>query len=172
MTTATAKTKSVEKLASMGVKRAKNDRSWDWLKDIAKCVKNYMRAPAVILPMISNDELTATVYEQGNAEALNGHIQLLTRDVQTYTERLQALYGRHSQRNGSSVDPDDLMNAINLSQDYRAFMASYEMVVMPTILDILAIMEKAGVDTSSVRAIADSGLVYNLWNQESTPSPV
>jgi hypothetical protein len=166
MTTATAKNQHAEQqLAKLGVRRGKNDRIWDWVKDIAQNVKEYMRAPAIIIPLIDDPKLSATILEQGNTQALMDHINLLGRDVQTYTLRLQKLYARHSQRNGSSADPDDLMNGINISQDYRAFMASYESVVMPTILDILTIFEQAGLDTSSIRAVANSGLVYELWDR-------
>jgi hypothetical protein len=171
MSTATAQTiKSADYLARKGLKRAKNDRAWDWLRDIADNVRHYMQAPAILLPMLKDEQLTAKVIEQGNTDTLNDLVKRLGGDVQTYVQRFQKLYATHSQRRGSSSDVDDMFRSITISQDYMSFMSSYESVVMPTILEILEILEKAGLNTGSVRAATNSQLVYDLYNEAPTPS--
>jgi len=166
MSNATApSSKNATYLAQKGLKRAKNDRVWDWLRDVAGNVRQYMQAPAILLPMLNDPSLTATIVTQGNSASLTELIQRLGGDVQSYTQRYSALYTRHSQRRGSSSNSDDMFASVAISQDYLQFMSSYESVVMPTILEILEILDKAGLDTKSVRAMADGQLVYNLYNE-------
>lgn len=169
MNTATAKNEGDEFLAQKGFKRAKNDRAWDWVREVSNNVKNYISCPAVLMPMLRDEKLIASIQEQGNTKRLTDLVQRLTADASSYTSRFEGLRAKHSQRNGNSYDPDDLMKSIIIGQDYMHFMSSYESVIMPTIGEILEIMDKAGLDTSNIRATANRELVYNLL--QGTPSP-
>jgi hypothetical protein len=169
MNTATAKNEGEQFLAQKGFRRGKNDRAWDWVRDISNNVRNYISAPAVIIPMLRDERLIAKAHEQGNTGRLADLVQRLTQDAQTYLHRFEAIKAKHSQRQGNSYDPDDLMKSIIVGQDYMSYMSSYESVIMPTLQEILAVMDLAGLDTSNVRATADRSLVYNLY--QSSPSP-
>lgn len=171
MNTATrTNTKGEEFLANKGLQRAKNDRAWDWVREIADNVRKSMQGPAIIMPMINDDVLCAKVAEQGNLSALIELVNRLGADVQSYVTRYQRLYGRHSQRRGPSCDPDDLMASIKISQDYTQFCSSWESVIMPTILEILEILEKAGLNTKSIYAASDMKLVYSMYDQAPSPT--
>jgi hypothetical protein len=169
MNTATAKNESDEFLSQKGFKRAKNDRAWDWVYDISSNVRNYISAPAVIIPMLRDDKLIAEIHKQNNTGRLADLVKRLTQDAQTYLHRFEALKAKHSARRGNSYDPDDLMKSIIISQEYMHYMSSYESVIMPTLQEILGIMDQAGLDTRNVRATANRELVYNLF--QSSPSP-
>jgi hypothetical protein len=156
-------------LADKGLQRAKNDRAWDWLRDIADNVRTYMSSPALLIPMLGDERLQANVIGQGKAKTLEDLFKRLGTDVKTYTTRFQLLYGKHSQRAGNSYDPDDAANSIMISQEYLQFMSSYESVVLVTVLEIIEIFQSAGLDTSSVAALTNGEFVYKLYDV--APSP-
>lgn len=170
MNTAPANNKGDDFLAQKGFKRAKNDRAWDWVYEVSSNVRNYISAPAVLTPMLRDERLIKAVQEQNNTGRLADLIQRLTNDSQTFVIRYQAVKEKHSARRGNSSDPDDLMKSIMIGQEYMRFMSSYESIIMPTIQEILSIMDAAGLDTSNIRATANRELVYNVY--QSSPSPV
>lgn len=152
-----------EKLAQMGLRRAKNDRAWDWVRDIANNVRSYMRAPGILLPLLDNKELLQKIVELNKKEALTDLLSRLSTDALAYAERFKAIFSRHAERHGNSTDADDMLDSIDISQRYQQFMASYEAVVMPLLQEILEILESAGVDTTNIRAVASSEVVYDLY---------
>lgn len=165
-----------EKLARMGLRRAKNDRAWDWVHDIATNVRSYMRAPGIILPMLDNETLLQKIVELNKKEALADLLSRLSADAMAYAERFRVIFSRHSERHGNSTDADDMLDSIDISQRYQQFMASYEAVVMPLLMEILEIFESAGIDTSGIRAVASSEVVYDLYkangeNKETASPP-
>lgn len=170
MNTAPATNKGDDFLAQKGFKRAKNDRAWDWVYEVSTNVRNYMSAPAVLMPMLRDERLIKAVHEQGNTGRLADLVQRLTNDSQTFVSRYQTVKNKHSARRGNSTDPDDLMQSIMVGQEYMRFMSSYESVIMPTIQEILGLMDTAGLDTTNIRATTNRELVYNLY--QSSPSPV
>lgn len=153
-------------LAAKGLKRAKNDRSWDWLREVSTNIRNYMRSPAIILPMLNDDRLKASLATAGRSADMVALVQRLNQDIVTFAERFRAIHTQHSARRGSSSNVDDMILCISLSQEYLQFMSSYESVVMPTVQEILELMETAGLDVSTVRAAAGAGLVYELYQQD------
>lgn len=169
MNTAPATNPGDDFLAKKGFKRAKNDRAWDWVYDVSSNVRNYMSAPAVLMPMLRDDRLIAAVQAQNNTGRLADLITRLTNDSTLFVGRYQTTKDKHAARRGNSVDPDDLMKSIMIGQEYMRFMSSYESIIMPTIQEILAIMDTAGLDTANIRATTNRELVYNLLN--GSPSP-
>jgi hypothetical protein len=169
MNTAPATNKGDDFLAQKGFKRAKNDRAWDWVYDVSSNVRNYISAPAVLMPMLRDERLIAAVQEQNNTGRLADLITRLTSDSQLFVTRYHTTKEKHSARRGNSADPDDLMKSIMVGQEYMRFMSSYESIIMPTIQEILGIMDKAGLDTTNIRATTNRELVYNLY--QSSPSP-
>lgn len=155
-------------LASKGLKRAKNDRTWDWLREVAGNIRNYLRAPAVILPMLNDERLKASLIESGKTQDMVALVRRLGQDSATFGERFKALYAQHSARRGSSSDVDDMINCISLSQEYLQFMSSYESVVMSTLQEVLELMETAGLDVASVKAVGNGTLVYDLYKQDAS----
>ncbi len=154
------------KLAREGFRRAKNDRVWDWLRDVHVNVKKYMSSPAVVLPFLNDPQLTTNIMAKGRTAELANLVNMLTVDMRTYVERLTSLHAKHSARRGSSSGPDDLLNSITLGQEYMRFMASYESVVIVHLDQILEIFQQAGLDTTSIRATTDGQLVYDMYKAD------
>jgi hypothetical protein len=152
-------------LAKQGIRRAKNDRVWDWLKDVSDNLRSYMTGPAVLLPMLHDDALVASVEANGKAGDLAQLVRAMTRDAKVYAERFRDINAKHSSRRGSSTGADDMFQSITISQDYLQLTDSYNSVLMPTLQDILEIMETAGLNVSSVRAL-NGKLVYDMYKQK------
>lgn len=153
---------SEQALAKQGLRHAKNDRVYDWLRDIASNVRSYLQAPAVLLPLTGDARLVKSLEESGDTERMARLLRTIGRDTVTYSDRFRAIYAKHSARRGSSVDPDDLFTSISISQEYIAFMASYENVMMANMEEAMLLLETAGLDTKAIRLAADRSLIYNL----------
>lgn len=153
------------KLASQGLRRAKNDRTWDWLREVSTNIRNYMRAPAILLPMLNDERLKESLVAANRTGDMVSLIQRLNGDVKLYVERYNAIHAQHASRRGSSSNVDDMIHCIGLSQEYIQFMSSYESVVLPTVQEVMELMETAGLDVSSVRAASDGTLIYDLYKQ-------
>jgi len=149
-------------LADQGLRHAKNDRVYDWLRDIAQNVRSYLQAPAALLPFTGDTRLVQALEEQGKTARMAELLRILGRDTQTYAERFRTIYAKHSSRRGNSVDPDDLFRSIGISQEYIALMQSYESVVMANMEEALTLLESAGLDTASIRVATDCAVVYDL----------
>ena len=158
---------SDDQLAHQGLRRANNDRVFDWLKDLYENVRNFLRAPAVLLPMIGDARLQAALKENGTDGRVAELVRRLGQDSLVYAEKLKAIHDGHASRRGSSYDADDLMLSISISQRYLAFTSDYETTILPTIAEVLEVLEGAGLDASSVRLMAGTGIVYDLFEQKS-----
>lgn len=153
---------SEDVLAEQGLRHAKNDRVYDWLHDIAANVRTYLQAPAALLPFTGDKRLIDALEKNGKTQRMCDLLKILGRDAQTYANRFRAIYDKHSQRRGNSVNPDDLFTSINISQEYIALMQSYEQVVMANMEEALGLLEDAGLDTKSIRVATDRTVVYDL----------
>lgn len=161
---------SEKQARGMGLRRAENDRVWDWLRAVAQNVRNYQRAPAILLPLLGDKKLQTSIVDHNKTATLNNLVQALTKDAKAFSHRFKDIYAKHSSRRGSSSDIDDMMHCVSVSQEYLQFVSSYEMVIMPTLNEVLELMEAAGLDVSSVRATADSKLVYDLYENSDSPA--
>lgn len=155
---------------ALGFKRAKNDRAWDWVQDVAVNIRGYLRAPAAILPFLRDQRLKESLAAKGQSAQMVDLINRLSDDTVKYTERFQAIYSKHAGRTGNSTNPDDLMMTLMIGQDYIQFMTSYESVVMATLQEILELLEHAGLDTASVKPLTDGTVVYDLYGKAPSPS--
>jgi hypothetical protein len=153
---------SEEALAVQGLRHAKNDRVYDWLREIASNVRTYLQAPAALLPFTGDKRLVEALEKAGKTERMCDLLKILGRDAQSYAMRFRTIYDKHSQRRGNSVNPDDLIASISLSQEYISLMQSYEQVVMTNMEEALSLLEMAGLDTKSIRLATDRSVVYDL----------
>lgn len=171
MSSATA-SKTKTELAGLGFKRAENDRAWDWINDVSANIRGYLKSPAAIMPFLGDDALKKSLAASGQANKMAELVTRLANDTATYAKRYQGIEAKHKGRRGSSTDPDDLLASIMIGQEYIQYMNSYEAVVMASLQEILELFEAAGLDTSSVKPLADGSIVYNLCNQAPSPSAV
>lgn len=124
------------------------NRGWDALKVIFQNCAAYTIAPSSLTPFIKNAELTAKIADQTK---LLQQCNLLKRDVAEYANRLQAIFDRHKNRDGDVTDADQLMEVLQLQEQYIQWATSYEAVVIPTITAILDLYAAAGADTTDAR---------------------
>lgn len=149
-------------LTSMGFRRAPNDQVYDWLKDLFKNVRRFLNAPQILPPLLNDPRLAEALKFQAAEGTLAQKLRELTELSRNYQQRFQAIHARHASRRGSSADQDDLVLAIDISQQYIAFTSDYQFNVYPVFLDIFEILDKAGLDTRTIRVEAGTGLVYDF----------
>lgn len=155
-------------LAQMGFKRANNDQVWDWLRDAHRNLMSFLASPAVILPFLKDKTLQERIIANGDSVTVTKNVKSLTVDVAEYVGRAKTIYAKHSARRGSSTNDDDLMYAIGLSQEYLGYVDEFQRVVMPQLFEVLEIYEKAGLDTTQIRADTDAGAVYRVFEENPT----
>lgn len=59
--------------------------------------------------------------------------QILARDQEEYRARLSSIYATHKDRHGGTDDPNELMQALHIGEQYSHWMSSFEAVVLPTV---------------------------------------
>lgn len=69
-------------------------------------------------------------------ENLAANIRSLTRDLVQMKEDLDTSKAKHANRIGAATDPDDLMSAIPLFEEYQAITVRHSEVIVPTIVEI------------------------------------
>lgn len=121
---------------------------WDNLTEVYKNCAAYTCIPALLTPFIQNKELLEKVED---TQQLTEMVTVLARDVEAFANKLKKIYSIHAAKTGGTVDPDDLMRCIGISENYIRWASSYESVILPQIYAILDTFEAAGADTESVR---------------------
>lgn len=124
------------------------NRGWDALKVIFQNCAAYTIAPSSLTPFINNADLTAKIADQTKLLQL---ANLLKRDVSEFASRLQAIFAKHKDREGNVTNGDQLMEVLQLQEEYIQWATSYEAVVIPTITAILDLYAAVGADTSGAR---------------------
>lgn len=127
-------------------KGSKANHTWDALHYIHNNCLAYTIAPAMLGPFMRNKELLEKVTDMDNLLSLS---KILARDVAVYSQELKNIQSQYIDKKGSSKNADELMMSIQISEQYVHWAASYDAVIMPTIVSILGIFEEAGADTSS-----------------------
>ncbi len=123
---------------------AAGDNAWDALNMLYQEVLVYNLTPASLVPHLRNRELLAKLQQLGRLQEVVQNAQILERDVRAFRERLSGIYAQHQNRTGSSIDADDQLAAIQVWEQYTQWGASYEQVVIPTIINILEPLIDAG----------------------------
>ena len=99
---------------------------------------------------------------------LVNNINVLARDINEHSNRLNAIFAKHSDRSGTTVSPDDTMLVIKLNGEYADALEVYQAVMMPTVAHIfeqigaieeLLANEQATQAASAAAALADVNVV-------------
>lgn len=70
--------------------------------------------------------------EKGLAENIN----LLTKDISTHVEQLNAIHEKHKDRTGGTLTPDDHMLVLQINGEYAQVIELYQTVTLPTVAHI------------------------------------
>lgn len=115
--------------------------SWDTLTELYQSCAAYIVGPGALSPYLRDRELCAKVKDQTK---LVNNVQILSRDIKTYGERLMALYSRHKNKTGPVKDADDHMRLFQIFEEYVKWCSSYEAVVIPSVETVFAQLIEAG----------------------------
>lgn len=133
---------------------AAGDQVWDALNLLYQEILAYNTAPAMLIPHLRNRELLAKLQQNGRLQEVVQNAQILERDVRTFREQLARIHTAHAGRTGSSIDADDQLASIQIWEQYTHWGASYEQVVIPTILTIMEPLLEAGAELDRARLAA------------------
>lgn len=66
-----------------------------------------------------------------------GNIQAVTRDLVQLNEELKTIHAQHAKKTGGSQDPDEVVQSIQIFEQYHLFLQRHDAVVMPAVYHIL-----------------------------------
>lgn len=133
-----------QNVETRSVRRVTEDRVWDSLREVHRAMSQYTLVAGIITPAMRDRELLANVQKNGDLESLMRHAEMLANDVPRFRDSLAAIFASHSQRRGSSSANDDPMRSIQIFERYQEWGTSYERVVIPVVLEIAEIFNRAG----------------------------
>lgn len=115
------------------------DSIWD---DIELCYKECVALstqPTAVLPLMRNEKF---IEQLDNRKEFIADAGILAKDVKEYFARLTAIHDKHVGKTGPAQTPDDLMTALMISEEYNNWLESYQTVVMPTTVKMLALFNE------------------------------
>jgi len=110
------------------------DGAWDDLERVYLECRALSVTPAQVLPLLKDSTKLAKVK---NPAALVDRAKVLSKDVAHYNERLESIHTKHAGQNGSSDDPDTLMKALSIGEEYQEWLQAFQTVVMPVVAEML-----------------------------------
>lgn len=113
---------------------ATEDNGWDDLQKLYMECRALSVVPAQVLPLLKDPEQLKRVE---NPQALIDQTKVLSKDVAQYNERLQEIHNKHAGRTGSSKDGDELIEILNIGEEYQSWLAGYQTVVTPVVGQIM-----------------------------------
>lgn len=125
----------------------KTNKCWDELHMLHAGTVALLFSTKNITPLLRNEEAMAKL----NRDEINQIVSLITKDLEHYKNRIDAIYLKHQKKSGGSDDPNILFECIGYSQEYIAISESFNMIVAPNIDRILTMFE----EVNKVKDVAD-----------------
>jgi hypothetical protein len=131
--------------------KAAPDLVWDSLRNMGMAAAQLGRLPGRLAPLLRNQQIMQNVNDHGQLLVL---INSVSSDVTVLSDQLKLIYSRHSTRTGSSRNPNDLMSALMVGEDYINWCTHFHGIVIPVVMDILEQIgdasQEAGVEVSAI----------------------
>lgn len=127
----------------------KDNRCWDELNGIYDSARVMLGQHASIHTLASDKNLQACLE---NPTSTANSIKILARDLKTLSDDLNAIHQRHDGKVGGSQDPNEVMTAIGIGQDYAILTERHVAVVQPTAFKILEDFQQAETKLANIRA--------------------
>lgn len=128
---------------SKGIKTMKQNNivaCWDDLNNIyGQCVA-LLQQHDYLGQLVENAALIACV---ADINTFNTNLEQLATDLVTFTNDLASLYALHSGRTGGSDNPDVLLAATSIHENYISWMTKHDAVVLPTLNYLLEQIQAA-----------------------------
>lgn len=113
---------------------ANGDQVWDDLQRLYCECRTTASTPIQVLPLLKDKDRLKTVEEP---KMLVDQARVLSKDLEQYTARLEAIYNQHRERTGNSQHPDELMVALGIGEEYHQWLYDFQTIVLPTVEEIL-----------------------------------
>lgn len=107
--------------------------AWDSLHIMHRECVAYAQVPTSVYNLLRDKDKTSKIQDQ---QALASSATILNRDMLAYTQRLAAIQQQHHDRRGDVKDTKELMEAIQIGEQYADWTQSFESVVFPTVSTI------------------------------------
>jgi len=112
---------------------------WDELHALSATATGMINATAKASAIFRDQEGLAKIINKADLYTRGAH---LLRDLTELSGRLAAIKAKHVNLTGGTNDPDDNMAAIAIGSDYAGWMDDYNLVIVPTINAIDAIINE------------------------------
>lgn len=131
-----------KKLAEIKAEQPKHEEMhvWDDLNTLHVTCAKALMAPAVLGQLAKRKDIIAYIRDQ---VGLRQRIEMFKRDILQLQEELKAIAAQHSGREGSSTDPDEIMQSITIAEQYNLFKERITAVIDPTVAHIFEIFTEA-----------------------------
>lgn len=115
-----------------------NSEGWNELHGIYLECRALTTKPAEVLPFLRNKALSDKIKDQ---KKLHEAAQVLSKDAAEFNKSLEEIHQRHIDRTGTTTTPDDLMNCLDIGEQYSTWLYRYQVVVLPTVDTILSLYQ-------------------------------
>lgn len=120
--------------------------AWETLEQFYRELAGVLSIPTSLRPLITNREACALLPD---IDAVVDRVNIVARDTEVFHSRLQAIRAKHEGRTGEAADPDEGLLQIVISEEYLAWQAEFDTVVMPNVLYVQQQFESIEVTTAS-----------------------
>lgn len=114
---------------------------WDVLRGVSASVGACNRILAPLTPYLRDTTILDKIPDRQRFMRL---VQNLDRDVRQMTQRFEAIYAQHSHRQGQTIDPNDVVLAIELQEQYVEWASQFDDVIVPVFMEIVEILKGIG----------------------------
>jgi hypothetical protein len=115
---------------------------WDELENVYQKMLQGVMAPAVLGTLAQRKDLIVFVRDK---KGLVTRIQMFQREILAMKEELKEIHAQHAGKVGGTDDPDVVMNANMINEQYILFGQRMEAIITPTVAHILEIFTEAEV---------------------------
>lgn len=119
-----------------------NNTCWDDVNAVSHSVMDMLNQHTSIADIVSNERLMVCVE---NKRTLANNIQILSKDLLTLLNELNAIRAHHANRSGGAKTEEENFEAIKIYEQYVALKERYDALIMPTFLQIQESLHQAEV---------------------------
>lgn len=120
---------------------------WDALNGVSAAVGNCNLILTPLTPYLQRPDLLEQIADKPKFYRL---VQALDRDVRAMTESFRRIQQQHAGRRGMTKDPNEVLLAIDIQEQYVEWASQFDDVVVPVFTEIVDILRTLGVDNINV----------------------
>lgn len=117
-----------------------DNKCWDELNQIYESSRVMLYQHSTIHAMAQNKQLLSCLVD---ATSTANNIRILTNDLKSMNDQLNAIRAKHAGKFGGSTNPDEVWSSIMIGQEYAQLVETHTAVVQPTVFKILEDFQQA-----------------------------